>query len=415
MRFSKIAFITVALFCSAAVFSFEFDSQYTHIYSDEKGEAKFSRLAAASELTDDSGEPLFSFSADFNDVKSTYKEINGEIKNINFSSFIKNDYFGLEGYFGLIEISEIKMQLEHEVNNEGASGFYTGFALPFSVYQLNIRPYFYYGNLRFSDGDLAYFMGHPEIPYFICTGSNFSYKQNHLKFFFLPFTLEVKSNGEEELFNAASNTTGFLYYRHFTTYAGDLRFVFEPFAGYVFSNGDMNGVLSYKTQPYFYFVFDYLRIRAGYSAHILLTGSNANLCFDNLKINFDSALAFVLNQNASAKVNWKKRDGLAPWQEMLIWNSLDMEDEGSKNFEWNEVDKSGLVIFNLGAEYAFFNNMGKVYCNKKILLPFSLRKTEAASTEAENGSEPSDKKKPDSELVKNILLSGLSVGVKICF
>lgn len=412
MKLAKIAFITVALFCSAAVFSFDFDSQYTHIYSDEKGEAKYSHLAAGTELADDSGNPLFSFSADYNKVKSTYKEINGEIKNVNFSSFIKNDYFGLTGYFGLLDISEIKMQLEHELRNEGASGLYLGFAAPFNIYQLNIRPYFYYGNIHFSDGDLAFFMGHPDIPYFICTGADFSYKQNHLKFFFLPFTLQVKSNGDEELFNAASNTTGLLYYRYFTTYAGDVRFVFEPFASYVFSNGDMNGILSYKTQPYFYFVFDYFRINAAYSAHILLTGSNGNLSFRNLKINFDSALAFVLNQNASAKIRWKKRNGLAPWQEMLIWNSLDMKDEDSKTFKWNELDKAGLLLFNLGMEYGFFNNMGIVYCNKKILVPFKFEKTD---TSTEDSSSSSEKKEPDSQLIKNILLSGLSLGIKISF
>lgn len=404
--------MTVAFFCSAAVFSFEIDSQYTHIYSDEKGEANFCHIGLGSKLSDDAGEPLFSFSADYNKVKSTFKEINGEIKNVNFSSYIKNDYFGLAGYFGLLDISEIKMQLEHELSNEGGKGLYLGFAAPFNIYQLNIRPYFYYGNIHFSDGDLAFFMGHPDIPYFICTGADFSYKQNYLKFFFLPFTLQVKSNGDEELFNAASNTAGLLYYRHFTTYAGEVRFVFEPFASYVFSNGDMNGVLSYKTQPYFYFVFDYFRINAAYSAHILLTGSNGNLSFRNLKINFDSALAFVLNQNASAKIRWKKRDGLAPWQEMLIWNSLDMEYEDSKTFEWNELDKAGLFIFNLGAEYAFFNKMGRVYCSKKILLPIKLKKADTASEE-DTGS--SEKNRPDSQLIKNILLSGLSLGIKISF
>ena len=89
-----------------------------------------------------------------------------------------------------------------------------------------------------------------------------------------------------------------------------------------------------------------------------------------------------------------------------------MEYEDSKTFEWNELDKAGLFIFNLGMEYGFFNNMGIVYCNKKILVPFKFEKTDT-STEDSSGS--SEKKEPDSQLIKNILLSGLSLGVKISF
>ena len=42
--------------------------------------------------------------------------------------------------------------------------------------------------------------------------------------------------------------------------------------------------------------------------------------------------------------SWKKLDGLASWQETLVWDSLEMEKEGSSPINFDKLDKSGLVI-----------------------------------------------------------------------
>ena len=160
-----------------------------------------------------------------------------------------------------------------------------------------------------------------------------------------------------------------------------------------------------------YFVFDYFRVSAAYDIHSVLIGSNANLKYNFLKLNFDTCLFYILYENTDIKYSWKKLNKLAKWQEMLVWNSLNWEKTGSRKINYDELDKSGVFLCNLGAEINLVKNIVSVNINKTVFIPFSLNQKNNQNTQSSNG--VSDEAAIDNDQIKNVLKSCLSVGVSI--
>ena len=65
-------------------------------------------------------------------------------------------------------------------------------------------------------------------------------------------------------------------------------------------------------------------------------------------------------------------------------------------------------FFNLGAEADFLQNRGKVYLKKKVLIPFTINNTVQEK-------QTSKEITMDANLIRNILLSGISLGVSVWF
>ncbi len=397
------------LFLSTAAFSFEVKSEFSHIYSDSDGSAKLFNISASGEVGQEDKNVFFDYKLDYNELKSTHTEINGQAHNINFFSSIRNPFCNFTGCFGLFDTGEIKLDFSKKISNDGMQGLYLGFELLFNIYDLKIKPFYYYNNMNFSDGDMAYFMGYPSDCVAMIFGMDFVYKQNYLQLIYVPFSFSILTNdSKEEVFNSKNFVTGLLYAYEYSVYAGEAKFNFNPFAAYYFARGNTNGILTRESQPYLYFVFDYYKVNAEYNFHSILLGSNANLIYKFWKFNFDSAFAFIPYGIAGINTSWKKLEGLAPWQEKLVWNSLEMEKEGSGTINFDKLDKSGLFIFNLGATFNFLQNHGQLSVNKKIIIPFSLGKSS-------NSNSTSSGNQLDSNTVKNILLSGITVGLSIRF
>ena len=408
MHKTQVLFAAV-LFFSTAAFSFEVKSHFSHIYSDSDGSANLFNISASDEFGQENKKIFFDYKLDYNKLKSTHQEINGQVNNVNFSASIKNPIINFTGRFGVFDSGEINLDLSSKISNDGMQGNYFGFESLFNLYDLQIKPFYYYSNTGFSDGDMAYFMGYPSECVAMIFGSDFIYDKNFFQLIYIPLSFNILTNdSKEELFNSKNFATGLLYSRECSVYAGELKFNFNPFAAYYYAKGNTNGILTRESQPYMYFVFDYFKVDADYKLHSILIGSNANLTYKSLKVNFDSALAFIPYESMDINTSWKKLDGLAPWQETLVWNSLEMEKEDSTNIGFDGVDKSGLFIFNLGASYSFLQNHGELSVNKKIIIPFSLRKSSGADS---NSSGP----KVDADTIKNILLSGISIGLSVRF
>ena len=324
-------------------------------------------------------------------------------------SSIRNPYCNFTGRFGFFDTGEIKLDISKKISNDGLQGLYFGFESLFNIYNLQIKPFYYFSNLDFSDGDMAYFMGYPSECVAMIFGSDFIYEKNFFQLIYIPLSFNILTNdNKEELFNSKNFAAGLLYSRECSVHAGELKFNFNPFAAYYFAKGNTNGLLTRDNQPYLYFVFDYFKVNADYNFHSILLGSNANLIYKSWKFNFDSAIAFIPYGVVDINTSWKKLDGLAPWQETLVWNSLEMEKEGSSPVNFNKLDKSGLFIFNLGTTFNFLQNHGQLSVNKKIIIPFSLGKSS-------NSNSTSSGNQLDSNTVKNILLSGITVGLSIRF
>ena len=405
--------IAAVLLFSTAAFSLEVKSEYSHIYADDNGSSALKKIIVHEELEDENQQICFSFNAEQEELKSTHKEINFEMNGYNFSSFIQNDYFGLNGKLGFFDTSVIKLDVGKRLKNNGASGLYFGLEVPFKIYDLKIKPLYYYGYINFLDGDLAYFTGYPQVPYFMMIGTEIEYDKNHLQLIYLPLRINILTNDSLDLFALKNHISGGLYYRDFKVFAGEVEFNFQPFAGYYYSNGKLNGALTQENQQVIYFVFDYFRIDAVYNLHSVLIGSNANLEYKFLKLNFDTSLFYILYENADVQVSWKKQECLAKWQEKIIWNSLSWDKTGKRKYEYDDLDKTGICVFNLNAEISLLKDFSCVFINKKVLIPFSLNKVN--NQNEENTSNNSASNNIDNNRLKNLLLSGLTVGTSIKF
>ncbi len=408
MHKTQVLFAAV-LFLSTAAFSFEVKSEYSHIYSDSDGRANLFNISASDEFGQENKKIFFDYKLDYNKLKSTHQEINGQVNNVNFSASIKNQIINFTGRFGVFDSGEINLDLSSKISNDGMQGNYFGFESLFNINNFQIKPFYYYSNAGFSDGDMAYFMGYPSECVAMIFGSDFIYDKNFFQLIYIPLSFNILTNDSKELlFDSKNFITGLLYSHDFPVYAGEVKFNFNPFAAYYFAKGNTNGLLTRDNQPYLYFVFDYFKVNADYNFHSILLGSNANLIYKSWKFNFDSAIAFIPYGIVDINTSWKKLDGLAPWQETLVWDSLEMEKEGSSPVNFNKLDKSGLFIFNLGTTFNFLQNHGQLSVNKKIIIPFSLGKSS-------NSNSTSSGNQLDSNTVKNILLSGITVGLSIRF
>lgn len=406
----KTQFLFAAvLFISTAAFSLDVTSNYSHVYSDSDGTASVWNFYTNCELRDESKNIIFDYELNYNELKSTHKEINLEAHNVIFSSSIKTPNCELKGCFGVFDTSEIQIDIEKKFASDGSHGLYFGFETLLNFYDFKIKPFYYYGNIDFSDGDMAYFMGHPSGWKSMIFGSDFIYKQNFLQLIYLPLSFDILTNdSKEHLFDSKNFLTGLLYARDFSFYVGEVKFHFNPFTAYYLVKGKTNGILTRENQPYLYFVFDYFNVSADYNIHTILLGSNAYLVYKAWKINFDSTIVFLPYESADINTSWKKLDKLAPWQEKLVWDSLDMKKEDSSQINFDKLDKAGLFIFNLGAEFYFLQNHGLFSVNKKIFIPFSLN---SSSNTDVNSSE--NQINPD--MLKSFLLSGITVGLSIRF
>lgn len=400
--------ITAVLFLQAAVFSLELHSDFSHIYSDKEGSSKAFSFSIKDSLPDEQNKFIFSYDLNFNKGESSHEQIEGKGNNINFSSSVKTSNLAFTGYFGLFNTSEIKINFDKELSNDGAELLYYGFDALFNIQGFSINPFFYYFNCDFKQGDMCYFMGYPLIPCGFVTGADINYEKNHLLLIYAPFNIEVKSNDNKDLFTSDSFCTGILYSRQFDFAVNNFEFNLNPFAAWYYAGGSFDGVLNRENQPYLYFVFDYYKIASDFDIHSIITGTNANLRRGHFKFNFDTALLLILQENLVINNSWKKLQGLAPWQEKLVWDSLEMEQEGSRKLYYNELDKTGLFIMNLALNYNFFNEHGHVNIAKKIIIPFSLNQDSKSKTSFTPNN-------MDSETIKNILLSGITLGLSLKF
>lgn len=403
-----VILFTAVLFFSTAVFSLDVKTEYSHIYSDDEGSSNLWAFQVEDRFDDGLKDQSLSYNLNYNVINSTLQQINGTIHNVNFSSSVRNKLVQINARSGFLSSSKIKIKAENTFSNDGANGYYFGLESPFKIYDFSVKPAAYFGCADFSSGDMAYFMGHPEFPYFMLFGLDFDYQKNHLQLMCAPFKINILTNDSKELFSSDNFLTGLMYSRKFDFYVKDVCFNFEPFSAYYFAAGNLQGALTQENQRVIYFVFDYFNVDSVYNLHAVAAGSNGNIKYKFLKINFDTALLFFLYENCDINLSWKKLDGLAQWQETLVWNSLNMEKTGSSRMKMNELDKTGLLVFNLGAEAGFLQNRGKVYFKKKVLIPFTINNTVQEK-------QTSKEITMDANLIRNILLSGISLGVSVWF
>lgn len=401
----KLCLFTAVLFFSTAVFSLDLHSEYSHIYSDEDGSAHLLNFSVNGRLKDERKNLLFAYDLNYNNLNSSHNEINGQVESVNFSTSLGTPYFTLKWHIGAFDSSKLALNLDYKITNDGGQGLYTGLESVFNVQQLQLKAFCFYGYSNFREGDMAYFMGHPDLPYFLLAGAELEYQKNLFQLIYLPFKMDILTNDSKELFTSRNHIVGAFYSRDFNLYSDRLQFKLQPFAAYYFANGNLNGALTQQNQQVIYFVFDYFKIDAAYAINTILLGCNANLKYKFCKLNFDSALIFLLSEKAEFNLAWKKLDKLAEWQEELIWNSLSLEKEGSQKNGYDKLDKAGLLLFNLGADFSLLNNHLEINLNKRIFIPFTLNN--------EGKEEGTSYNQANSSLVKNILLSGLSFGLTI--
>ena len=247
--------------------SFEFSSEYTNIYRDDTSSSFMLNFNTNIESPYSGTDKIFAFNANGSYIKSDFSTINCDCYLFSFSASYKCNFFGINPQFGILQTSELKMDIGEEFSNEGLSMWYSGIQIPLYFNRLEVKPFFYFATLNALDGDLAYFMGYPKIPHAFVTGTKISFAGNHITAFYAPINLEVRSNEHEQLFSSDNCIVGAAYSYNLAWDFRSVSYTVSPFAAYLYASGNFSGALTQQNQQVLYFVFDYFKVDTNYSAH----------------------------------------------------------------------------------------------------------------------------------------------------
>lgn len=262
---------------------------------------------------------------------------------------------------------------------------------------LRVEPFYSFNNFKFDTGDLYSFYGNISVPYNGIYGINLFIHNSKITGFIGVFQGNIfNSNESEVLF---SLDVKYWYAAWNGTYSFNN---FNVMCNIDYFGGNLKslGVLSKDNQRYLAFPYDYLIINLDGNLNIINTNLGANYKFNNSDIDFGVSNALCINHSLNINKNYKYK------------NLPLFKYDGSSGNEYKQLN--GISKIDLLIPYVNLNlnlNLGKAkitgFAQKKFYIPII-----SDTSENENSEDPIFDKEKIS--LKEYLLSGFSLGLKIC-
>jgi hypothetical protein len=352
--------------------------------------------------------PSFYLEAAMGNLDSSLPWAKADLSMFLFKGCADFKWFGLHVYGTLLRAgySELETGGTQFYNYGGAANFF-GVSLPLYLGPFVITPSFLTGSAYPGDGSLYWFFGKPVVPALYGYGLAAGYAETHiLELGRLDTEPEILSNEEELLFTARLK----IFRASYTLKLGPVapkpeegRRRFEGTAGWLYTEGSAQGALTSSNQHYALFPFSFFSVTGSLKAHIAY--GLVRLLFRPSFFQFDITLG-------AAHVLWGEANGGYHFKMKRLFSGSEFQ---------GEVDPVGLS--NTGLAFLLFDGgivlqgpyrpyTVSLGIQKAFAVPWGYEKFIPGSS---SGTDSTDSSSPaiDPELLRTLLLSGLSVYVKI--
>ncbi|MDR1302355.1 MAG: hypothetical protein LBK43_07785 [Treponema sp.] len=278
-------------------------------------------------------------------------------------------------------------------NSEGGSGVLFDTALSFRIRGLTLEPSASYATGSWGKGDFYWFFGKPNLPAWRRLGLTGALGAHGLGFSLFSLDADILDNDGVGLFKGASRGA-VLYYR----FSGKSQhFPVNGVLGYCYAAAEMDGELTASNQGYSLFPYRFYNLDASFSAHAGFALVNLEYRFFIFRINAALGAIHVFQGTGSVDIHYREKSLFGGNEKT---DSLG-KDVGGLGAAFLSAD-FGIPSLRLGAKTSLALGI-----KKTLALPWGYRNILSAD---ESG--PSDTHSgggPDTDLIRTILLSGLSL------
>jgi hypothetical protein len=331
-----------------------------------------------------------------------------------FKTGVDFDRFGFHVSAALISSGWFELDTgDVQMYNEGGKMNLFDFSLPLYLGPFVLNPSFLTGYGYLYDGSLYWFFGKPLIPSLYGYGLSAGYAGTHiLELRYLGVEPEIRSNQEEDLFTAGLD----IFLASYTLKLGPAaskpeagRRRFEGTAGLLYAEGSAEGALTASNQHYSLFPFSFFSVSGSMKAHIAF--GLFRLLFQPSIFQFDITLGavHVLSGEARADYHFKMKRLFSGSEFRGEVDPVELDNTGLAFLLFD----GGIVLPGPRRPDPFILTLG---IQKAFALPWGYEKflpAPSSGTDSGGGGGNGGSPAIDPELLRSILLSGLSVYVKI--
>jgi hypothetical protein len=295
-----------------------------------------------------------------------------------------------------------------EFYNSGGEAVFFGVSLPVYLGPLTLSPSFSTGSVDLHDGSLYWFFGKPVLPPLYNYGLAAGLAGIHLlELRYLDIRPEIRSNEDDLLFTAALDTFLAMYTLKLGPAGPRMeqeRRRFEGTAGWLYTGGSLEGALTASNQDYMVFPFSFFSVNGSLNAHIVY--GMVRLFFwpsiFRFDITFGAAHVAKGEINAGYHFRMKRLFGGDEFYGEL--DPIKLNNTGAAFLLFN----GGIVLQGFSRPYPRAMFLG---IQKAVAIPWGYKKFIPGDS---SETDVADIRSAfDSELLRSILLSGLSLYIKI--
>jgi hypothetical protein len=309
-------------------------------------------------------------------------------------------YLGLYFNGGFIDQLPLKADLEEmKINNGGGAAYFVNPSLSFNIGPFDFSPSYVYAHGEWQNGDFDWFFGKPSLPAIHVAGLSATYRKQHtLDFNYLLLDADILNNENSRLFSshweAATASYNFSFRRNRTFFRAGL--------GILNITGTAEGALTAENQQYLFFPFGFFNVSgnlnsvAAYGFIHLVQGLSI--------FQLDAKLGFVniFQGEFSGSSHYKMKRLFGGSEATDTYGPYPMAETGL-----------GVLVLDASIPGLKIRGSGEIRLDlglRKILaVPWGYEKYLGEQGGGESGASPDG---PDPELIRTILLSGLSFYVK---
>lgn len=282
--------------------------------------------------------------------------------------------------------------------SEGGRGYFINYEMPFSFSSLEITPSFAYSSCSWDDGELYWFFGKPSLPSSSIYGLSLGYNdliKHTLGYKRLSADIDINSNIEERLFDIDANADFFYYKAAYKKKDSE----YSVMLGWLYAKASLDGELNTSNQPYFLFPYRYYNVTGSYSLHTGIIQINLQNKYKYFQTNISLGALHVFNAQAITKIDYQQKN--------LFGGNYDYSEQNT------DIEEIGAAFFLIDLSLHPISLFPLK--EKKVKLSLGLQKAFIIPWGYEKliNSNPDSPSLEALTIIKNILLSGLSINASL--
>jgi hypothetical protein len=217
--------------------------------------------------------PRVYFKASAGALNSSLPWAGTDIPMFFFEGGVDFKWAGFYAFGNFFTVKSFELEIgDIQIYNDGGRAVFFGASLPVYLGPLTVTPSFSSGSVHLNNGSLYWLFGKPALPPLYNYGLTAGFAGTHfMRLHYIDMKPEIRSNKDERLFTTAFDT----FLASYTLKLGPAdswkeqgRRRFEGTAGWLYTGGSLKGALTASNQNYVLFPFSFFSVTGSLNAHI---------------------------------------------------------------------------------------------------------------------------------------------------